>query len=299
MAVAGLIVGGVALASLFSTCVEAFEDVQVARSFGSDVEASLLKLRLTQRRLTRWGESVRILDTPSTGTEEGQQGRQVFSVPVASEKEAREVADSLGQIMETFEAIKKTSKRFAVKIGAEGTTVYTQEGEGSTDMQALVTQTRALSQARHRSANLAQKTAWALYDKKHFNELILKVGEFVNELVDLFPAARETQMQLCVRDAVVLTEVRQEAKLKILEEVAEDVDQDLKKVVEEKLGMSGHRFRNMQAKGGAKVVNGDEVADEYRGRFRTVGNDYEGGKTTGQAKVVNGNRYGGSSVFAD
>jgi hypothetical protein len=85
--IAGLVVGGVALASLFSTCIEFLNDIRLARSFGADFERCQLTLDLVKLRLSRWGESVRVHGNPS----ERQHG-----VRLASRAEADTVKRLLG-----------------------------------------------------------------------------------------------------------------------------------------------------------------------------------------------------------
>lgn len=59
---AGLVVGVVALASLFNTTVECFEFVQLGRSFGKDFQTSQLKLDSARLRLSRWGKSLDLVE---------------------------------------------------------------------------------------------------------------------------------------------------------------------------------------------------------------------------------------------
>ena len=83
---AGVVIGGVALASLFTTCVDCFEYIQLGRDFGKNYQRSQLQLTTVQLRLLRWGQSVRIEDGSSS---------QQFELPVASADEAALVQLSL------------------------------------------------------------------------------------------------------------------------------------------------------------------------------------------------------------
>jgi Prion-inhibition and propagation len=56
-----LTIGAVALASLFSLCVQCFDLVDVASNLGLDYEILLVKLSIEKRRLMIWGEAVGIL----------------------------------------------------------------------------------------------------------------------------------------------------------------------------------------------------------------------------------------------
>jgi hypothetical protein len=53
--------GAVALASLFSVCVECFDLIEVSRNVGVDYEILIVKLSIEKRRLMIWGEAVGVL----------------------------------------------------------------------------------------------------------------------------------------------------------------------------------------------------------------------------------------------
>ena len=99
---AGVVIGGVALTSLFTTCVDCFEYVQLGRDFGKNYQRSQLQLTAVQLRLSRWGESVRIMDDPSS---------QRFEVTLATPEEAVLVQGILGEIMVVFEDMEMISRR--------------------------------------------------------------------------------------------------------------------------------------------------------------------------------------------
>ncbi|KAL9588320.1 MAG: hypothetical protein Q9179_008005, partial [Wetmoreana sp. 5 TL-2023] len=56
---------------------------------------------------------------------------------------------------------------------------------------------RDLSIKRQNQTPLRQKAKWAFYEEKHFKRLIEDITSLVNDLIELFPAAQESQKQLC------------------------------------------------------------------------------------------------------
>lgn len=58
-----LSIGVVALASLFSTCVECFDLLDAGRGFERDYELLIIQLQLEKTRLLDWGQSVGLLQT--------------------------------------------------------------------------------------------------------------------------------------------------------------------------------------------------------------------------------------------
>ena len=58
--VAGLAVGTVALAALFTTCIELFDYFELGRNYVYDYELACTKIRLLRERLRTWGISLRV-----------------------------------------------------------------------------------------------------------------------------------------------------------------------------------------------------------------------------------------------
>jgi hypothetical protein len=56
-----LTIGAVALASLFSLCIQCFDLIEVGYNLGLDYELLIIKLSIEKRRLMIWGEAVGIL----------------------------------------------------------------------------------------------------------------------------------------------------------------------------------------------------------------------------------------------
>jgi len=67
MEAAGLTLSAIALASLFSTCVECFEYYAAARDAEEDFKTVLVRLDLEKTRLLIWGDQVGILKTTGQG----------------------------------------------------------------------------------------------------------------------------------------------------------------------------------------------------------------------------------------
>ena len=65
--VAGLTVGAVVLASLFSTCIECFDYLKSTQDFRRDYRLLLVKLDLEKTRLLIWGNAVGILEAFDEG----------------------------------------------------------------------------------------------------------------------------------------------------------------------------------------------------------------------------------------
>lgn len=56
----GLTIGGLGLATLFSTCIECMDYISLGHNYGKDFEFSLMKMILLKARLNAWGQSLRV-----------------------------------------------------------------------------------------------------------------------------------------------------------------------------------------------------------------------------------------------
>lgn len=61
----GLVLGAVALASLFSTCIEMADYIRHGREYPHDYERACMKMDLLKARLATWGESLEIRQPPN------------------------------------------------------------------------------------------------------------------------------------------------------------------------------------------------------------------------------------------
>src|ERR1700730_12325786 len=98
----GLTVGGVGLATLFTTCIDCFEYVQLGRKFGTNYQRCLLKLDIVKLRLSRWADAV-------------NESQQQYNVAISSASEAPKVREILGEIIELFVDAEKVSAKYKVK----------------------------------------------------------------------------------------------------------------------------------------------------------------------------------------
>ena len=280
--VAGLVIGGVSLAGLFTACVDCFEYVQLGRQFGKDYQRSLLKLDILKLKLSRWADAVN-----------ETQGR--YKVSVGSDKESQKVQEILGEIISIFADAEQVSKRYQTKARPDELVVHNSSTDLEPTLLSMHNQMQARVLKRQRRSTFAQKAGWALYDKKHFGRLIEDVTSFVDSLLELFPVIGEQQKQLSVEDA---EQMKEEPALEALEDAATDVDELLRSSVQQVLASQGsHAFRGNAATEEARVQYGDQIA--VGATATGAGHRYDDNKASGKARVQYGNIYGGRGVFAD
>jgi Prion-inhibition and propagation len=147
---AGLLIGAISLAGLFTNCVNCFEYVQLGRNFGKDYERSLLKLDIVKLRLSRWADAV---------NESQNRSRN----PVGSANVVQKVEEILGEIIELFADAEKVSVKYKTKGTSGELGVYNIDTDLESDLQSMHNKMRVLALKRQRRSSFAQKAAWALY----------------------------------------------------------------------------------------------------------------------------------------
>ncbi|RFU29439.1 hypothetical protein B7463_g6898, partial [Scytalidium lignicola] len=212
--VAGLVIGGVGLAAVFTTCVDCFEYVQVGREFGGDYERCLLKLDIVKLRLSRWGDAI--------NTRQGQPG-----VIVGNSDEAEIVKKTLGSIIDRFATAEAISSRF--RPGNTSTALVTTGPNSAAvdldpSLQAMRNKIQEQALKRQNRSTFRQKAAWVFRDKARFDHLLEDVTYFVTQLVELFPMVKADQQALAAQDARAL---ENQPRIVELAQVAEDTDEML------------------------------------------------------------------------
>lgn len=283
--VAGLVIGGVGLAALFSTCMETFEYVESGSNYGKAYQKSALRLTLLRLRLSRWGETVKFIDEPTGGRYE--------ELPVASDKDSKKVNWLLGEIHASLEDAERAAKRYECEQPA---------ADGDTRVAAITEKVRTMAIRRQKSSSFVQKARWALHDEKKFGKVIGELSEFITNLTELFPATKPIQEQLASADAAEVispSEIKDPSEvvgIAYVDEATTEVDPMLKQAMQEKMPAERrHAFNKVMSKGRATVINGDEVA--AGAQVNGYGHDYNGVYADGYSQVLNGNRYGGRSIL--
>ncbi|KAF2682903.1 hypothetical protein K458DRAFT_419142 [Lentithecium fluviatile CBS 122367] len=272
---AGLVIGAVSLTTIFTTCVDCFEYVQLGRNFGKDYQRSLLKLDIAKLRLSRWADAA-------------NESHNQYRVPVGTPAEAQKVEEILGEIVACFADAERVSQRFKTKSNnSTELQVYDIDADLDPSLRTMHDKMRELALRRQRRSTVRQKTTWALYEKKYFDRLISDVVQLVDGLVQLFPATRLRQSELIVEEA---QEIESQSALPEIEAAAEDVDSELVFSVQRALAAQGsHKFTGNTVTGEADAQYGDQYA---RGAQHTgPGHSFVENTASEKAKTHYGNKY--------
>ncbi|KAF2008557.1 small s protein [Aaosphaeria arxii CBS 175.79] len=219
---AGLVVGVVALVALFNNTVECFELVLLGRSFGKDFQTSQLKLDNARLRLSRWGKSL--------GLDEDIQDAMSLQEHFGSESTVEHAEALLGQIVELFADAEGVSDKYKSRTEPQhdGLTVFNPQTDLDPVMAELHHKMRQLAIERQNRSGLRQKAKWALYQEKQFRRLIEDITELVDSLVELFPASKLSQRELCDMEVSAIGEGQ---GISVLREIATAQDRLLEQAI--------------------------------------------------------------------
>ncbi|KAL8873244.1 MAG: hypothetical protein Q9198_007057 [Flavoplaca austrocitrina] len=221
---AGLAVGVLAIAGLFNNAVDCFEYVQIGRNFGQRYQTGLLILDGARLRLSRWGQSV--------GLSHELKDTQSLSQALESAQEVNQAEQILSQILELFADAEGISAKFQTRAGRSQQELLIHDAQVGLEPAALTlhNKMRDLSIKRQNQTPLRQKAKWALYEEKHFKRLIEDITSLVNDLIELFPAAQESQKKLCTAE---VAEMNAKGNFPMLETVAKSQDKLLEEAIVE------------------------------------------------------------------
>ena len=165
---AGLALGGIALVSLFKSCVDLFEYFELGKSYHYDYHLASTKVRLLRARLNQWGDE---LQSQQTGEDDSL---------ICSEK-CTTITDSLLGIKE----ILGCTDKFGEKYGIDRRRVSILQQVVKLPLQLIndrETRVEEHYQKRSNSISLRRRTTWAIHDKRRFDLLIADLDFFITNL---------------------------------------------------------------------------------------------------------------------
>lgn len=190
-----------AIPGLFTTGVQCFEWVQLAREFEKDYATSCVQLQLAQLRLLRWGEAVGLrYNCPSSSGHAG-------SISSFEIDELKIIWETLSQIKQDFARAENITARSRPRMSnlAQTRDFHAVEFPQRTDTfdrshrvlrnltHTAISKYKGLASVGH---DIAGRTSWVLYRRDHFNSLISSVTMLVRDLEELFPAVRVRELKL-------------------------------------------------------------------------------------------------------
>lgn len=212
-----LTVGAVALASLFSLCVQCFDLIEVGRNLGPESELLVVKLSIEKRRLMIWGESVGILRPDSDRD------------PFLDESATRELVEQiLGNIQRLFLEAESLRSKYGLeavssKPESSGATVDGSIACSNSFENSPIVQFQTKLSNHHSKLGFRAKTKWAIRDSKKFTALIQNLKDLSDGLSNITTSTSTVVLrgQLIRQETESISDLR---TLKVIENTCSDID---------------------------------------------------------------------------
>ncbi|KAI9692474.1 MAG: hypothetical protein M1822_006705 [Bathelium mastoideum] len=167
---AGLALGAVALASLFSTCLEVMDYFELSQSYEYDYKQACLKVSLLKARLDTLG---RTLDIHDDGQEDTEVRRDCWREENIIHKSLQGIAGIFGDAEQLEHKYSLLPRRCRIKV----------ELKRSGSARALKDGPKRRILGRYYGISLIRRsTSWAIRDKRKFDALIDDLEFFISNL---------------------------------------------------------------------------------------------------------------------
>ena len=169
--VSGLVIGAVALASLFTTCIELFEYFELGRNYAYDHQLAITKLTLLKARLAGWGLSLNVRSPghedsglrKSWPSERDVVGRSLFGI--------KDIFENASLLVDKYKLTPRRTRTFRLVPPL-----------GSDALLPLTTDPRVRTATSSNWLHLRKRTKWAIHDKQKFDRFIDDLSFLIENL---------------------------------------------------------------------------------------------------------------------
>lgn len=167
----GLVIGAIAMASLFSTCIDLFDRFELGRNYAYDYGLACTKMCLLKARLSDWGISLN-LKVP---------GREHPALRRHWTEEKDVVGRSLLGIKEIFENASLLAEKY--RLSPEPLrTLRSVVLDRSTETVSESPEPNSARITGSRWTSLRKRTVWAIHDKQKFDNFIENLSFLIENL---------------------------------------------------------------------------------------------------------------------
>jgi hypothetical protein len=167
----GLVIGAIAMASLFSTCIDLFDRFELGRNYAYDYEIACTKMCLLKARLSDWGVSLNL----------GVPGRECPALRGHWTEEQDVVGRSLLGIKEIFENASLLAEKYKLtpeRPGPFKNVVLHRSKRVESDSP----EPNSPRSTETRWSHLRKRTVWAIHDKQKFDAFIENLSFLIENL---------------------------------------------------------------------------------------------------------------------
>ena len=170
----------IAIATLFTTCIECFEYFKAAKGFEQQFEVLLVKLEYQQERLLVWGELA------------GVSNEKRFHVKPLSESEHKRqqlTKRCLDKIHELFKDTENLKSKYGVRAYTPPVDTTPHSGISSNALKRFRLRLGRPNQA----LSTLDKTRWAIHHETKFQKLVQDIRDLIDCLMTEVPVSPELQ----------------------------------------------------------------------------------------------------------
>lgn len=266
--VARVVIGGVALAALFDSCMSTLARVDAGKNCGKEYQEAALSIALLGNRLQRWEQSY------ATGELCTKPRVATWPSPL----------DSLLRACKTAEGYEAR--------------------DSFTDISSITEIVQVLTLGKVKKTPSA-KVVWALRNKEKVDAIVSRIRIRIEDLENLSKAVMPINKHLAEKEAaeIILPPSIEEPEeaMSIVKALASRNDPVLDRAMALVATKSCHRYQDVFTGKKARSHLGNIVADGYTGNFMNNEHSCVGVRTEGEARSHYGNLYGasGKSIFDD
>ena len=172
----------IAVATLFTTCIECFEYFKAAQGFEQHFEVLSVKLEYQQERLLVWGDLAGICD---------ENRRSVGLIPEREHKRqvrTKRCLDSIKHLLKDTETLKS---KYGLRVYAPTGDTVPRSGITSNALKRFRLRLGRQSQG----PSVLDKTRWAIHDGTKFQELVQDIRDLIDGLMTEVPVSPDLQEQ--------------------------------------------------------------------------------------------------------
>lgn len=218
-----LTIGVVALASLFTTCLDCFEMIELGRHFSRDVEILMTKLESQRLIFAIWGNAVGL----------DHDGMEFNDRLIGPEIQVG-IYRLLNCIYTLFQDAENLQKMYGVKQSQfEKAKVKALESDPSS-FTSHWDRFRSHLVFRLKKTMILAKTRWAIHDKNKFSALIADLKDLIDQLRDITASVADLERQ---RKAFAeeISSISDVASLELLEEALKEEEPELSEVASQRI----------------------------------------------------------------
>lgn len=213
-----LSLGAVALAGLFTTCLDCLDMIDAGRNFSRDLEILLAKLEAQRAILWAWGCTVHL----------DHDGKQ-FNEDLLGPDIQKTISRLLWCIVSLFEDTKKFGKRYGLKR-ASGLDVACMSECASSGLGGYRSRIRLFQ----KQSSITTKIRWAVHDKNKFTALVAELKDLIDQLRDVTSSIADLERQRQML-AIEISSQSDLHSLEVLEEALLEDDPELSEVASQRI----------------------------------------------------------------